>query len=74
MLDVLEGANRFVVVELVVGHVEIAVTRAVELDVMGRVGVVVAVAVVLSVEVDTVALGGKKGSSILLTLYCILLA
>ena len=45
-----------------------------ELDVVGGVGVVVVAAVDLGAEVDTVALGGKKGTSILLTLYCLLCA
>ena len=60
--------------EPVVGHIDIAVTRVVELDVEGRVGVVVVAAAVLGAEVDTVALGGKRGTSILLTLYCLQLA
>ena len=72
MLDGLKRTNGFAMVELVVGHADIAGTRAVQLDVVGRVGVVVVAAAVLSAEVDTVALGGKRGTSILLTLYSLL--
>ena len=69
MLDGLEGTNGFAMVELVVGHVDIAGTRAVELDEVGEMAVVVVAAVVLSAKVDTVALVGKGDTSILLTLY-----
>ena len=70
MSDGLEGTNRFAMVELAVGHTDITGTRAVELDEMGWVGVVVEAAAVLGAEVGTIALGGKRGTSILLTLYC----
>ena len=73
MLGGLEGTNRFAMSELAVGHVDVTVTRAVELDMVDGVGVVVVAAAVLGNEVDIVALGGKKGTSIL-TLYCLLLA
>ena len=74
MLAGLEGTNRFAMSELVVGHVDVTVTRAVELDMVGGVGVVVVTAAVLGIEVDIVTLGGKKGTSIFCTLYCLLLA
>ena len=41
---------------------------------VGAVRVVVVAAAVLGNEVDIVALGRKKGTFILLTLYCLLLA
>ena len=72
MLCALEGTNRFAMVKTVVDHVDVTVTRAVELDEVDGVAVVVVTAAVLSAEVDTVALGGKRGTSILLTLYCLL--
>ena len=65
LLGRLEGTNRFAMVVLFVGHIDITITGFIELNVVGRVGVIMEAAVVLGAEVE--------GFSIL-TLYCLLLA
>ena len=47
VLGGLEGTNRIAIVVLVVGHVDIAITGFIELDVVGRVGVIMVTAAVL---------------------------
>ena len=50
VLDGLEGKNGFAMVELVIGHIDITGTRAVGLDKLSGVEVVVVVAAVLGVR------------------------
>ena len=63
VLGGLEGINRFAMVVLVVGHIDVAIAGFIGLDVVGEVGVIMVAAVVLGAEAE--------GFSIILTLYCI---
>ena len=67
MFDGLE-TNKFAVVEVVEGHVVVAITR---LDMVAGVTVVMVVTAVLGAEVVD-ALDSKRGFSIIITLYCLL--
>ena len=68
MFDGLE-TNKFTVVVEVEGHIVVAITG---LDMVGRVAVVVVMTLALGAEIDIIALGGKRGLSVLLSLYCLL--